>query len=117
MTSEEPDENGSITFRLKPYFSYSDEKHFFTWLESIEGIVSAKGTPQGLHVTFDGPLLTRAGAYDLIALFSRYGYPVALVRPFIDPADAAFFENRDGYWFEPLYGEDLPCDEQTKTTK
>lgn len=106
MSPEAPNENGSITFRLKPYYSYSDEKSFFTWLESIEGVVSAKGTPQGLHVTFNAPLLTRAGAYDLIALFARYGYPLALIRPFIRPDDAAFFENQECYWFEQLYSEE-----------
>lgn len=105
MTSEATNENGSITFRLKPYYSYSDEKSFFTWLESIEGVVSARGTPQGLHVTFNAPCLSRAGAYDLIALFSRYGYPLAPIRPFIDPVDAAFFENKEGYWFDELYGK------------
>lgn len=106
MTSETPAENGSITFRLKPYYSYSDEKSFFTWLESIEGVVSVKGTPQGLHVAFNAPFLSRAGAYDLIALFSRYGYPLAPIRSLIDTDDAGFFENQEAYWFEQLYGDE-----------
>jgi hypothetical protein len=105
MTSEASGENGSITFRLKPYYSYSDEKSFFTWLESIEGVRSIKGTPQGLHVAFDAPFLSRAGAYDLIALFSRYGHPLAPIRSLINPVDVAFFENQEGYWFGELYGD------------
>ncbi|UPG88173.1 hypothetical protein L2Y96_12160 [Luteibacter aegosomaticola] len=106
MTNDASSVNGSIVFKLKPYYSYSDEKHFFAWLESIEGVIDVKGTARGLHVSFDAPLLSRAGAYDLIALFSRYGCPLAPIRPFISPVDSEYFESPDSYWFEELYGND-----------
>ncbi|QWT20179.1 hypothetical protein KPL74_20840 [Bacillus sp. NP157] len=84
----------SFVFREKPYFSYLDEKHFFTWLESLDGVLSVKGGPGGLHVSLREPFVTPSTAYDLIGLFRRYGLDPAPFLPHVLPEDLATFRKR-----------------------
>ncbi|APG06015.1 hypothetical protein BJI69_20330 [Luteibacter rhizovicinus DSM 16549] len=109
MTSniEDVEEEHAFYFKEKMYFSYLDEHHFYAWLESIDDVVKAEGTPRGIRVTLRGAYLSRGGAHDLLALFTRYGYPLAMLRKFLAPADDAWFRDPAAYWISELY-KDLP---------
>lgn len=95
-----------IVFKEKRYFSYYDEKYFYAWLESIEGVKNVTGINAGnLQVELTGPLLSRSGAFDLIALFTRYGYPLTPLRDHISPEDMDYFNRPEARWYEALFGQ------------
>jgi hypothetical protein len=99
----EPGEH-TLVIREKPYFSYLDEKHFFTWLESLEDVMAVRGTAKGLCIDLRERYLSKSGAYDLIALLTRYGYPLSSIAPRINPADDDYFRRPDARWYEEIYG-------------
>lgn len=101
----------TIRFREARYYSYLDEKYFYAWLESLEDVVAVRGTVEGLCVELRTTLLSRSCAHDLLALFSRYGYPLAPIKPHINPDDIAYFRDPAAYWFEELYGGARGSDE------
>jgi hypothetical protein len=90
--------------RQDHFYSYLDEKHFFTWLESIDGIRDVKGTTAGLLVRLAGKGLDRSGAYDLIGLLARYGLGMRFVRDLIRPEDEAWFDDPAKYWHSQMFG-------------
>lgn len=97
--------NSFVVFKEKSYLSYYDEKYFYAWLESIDGVEKVKGIDAGnLRVDLTGPFLSRTGAFDLIALFTRYSYPLSPIRDHISPEDMAYFKRPDARWFEALFG-------------
>lgn len=95
----------TIRFEERPYYSYLDEKYFYAWLESLEDVVAVRGTAEGLCVELRTTFLSRSCAHDLLALFSRYGYPLNVIKPHIDPDDITYFREPTAYWFEELYGD------------
>jgi hypothetical protein len=96
----------AIVIRERPYRSYLDEKYFYTWLESLDDVAAVRGTADGLCIDLRDKMLSRSGAYDLLALLARYGYPLMPVRPHISPEDLAYFRNPTAYWFDELFGSD-----------
>lgn len=109
MTHNEPKTTppeSCIVFKERRYLSYYDEKYFYAWLESIEGVEKVTGIHAGLlRVDLNSPFLTRSGAFDLIALFTRYSYPLLPIRDHIAPADLDYFKKPDARWHEALFGE------------
>ncbi|UPG88175.1 hypothetical protein L2Y96_12170 [Luteibacter aegosomaticola] len=100
-----------IVFKEKRYFSYYDEKYFYAWLESIEGVEKVVGIDAGnLRVELSAPFLSRTGAFDLIALFTRYGHPLAPLRDHIAPEDIDYFQRPEARWYEALFGHANPAD-------
>lgn len=98
----------SFVLRERSFFSYLDEKHFFTWLESIDGVTHVVGGPGGLRVHLRDEFLSQASAFDIIALFRRYGHPLAPLKPHIDPAHDDYFKKQDSPWYDELYGAHSP---------
>jgi hypothetical protein len=90
--------------RQDHFYSYLDEKHFFTWLESIDGIRDVKSTTAGLAVRLTGIGLDRDGVYDLIGLLARYGLAMGFVRDLIRPEDEAWFDDSTKYWHSRVFG-------------
>jgi hypothetical protein len=105
-TSANPAEVQTIVIKERPYRSYLDEKYFYTWLESLDDVVAVRGTADGLCIDLRDKVLSRSGAYDLLALLARYSYPLIPVRPHIDPGDLAYFRDPRAYWFDELFGND-----------
>ena len=86
------------------YFSYSDEEHFYKWLESIDGVENVTGSPQGLLIRLSGAGMSREGIYDLIALLTRYSYPMRFVRELVREDDQSWFQDPKNYWHSNVFG-------------
>jgi hypothetical protein len=90
--------------REKSYYSYLDEKYFYEWLESIEGVKSVRHSKQGLHVELKEDGMSRGGVYDLVALLTRYKYEMQFVRDLIRAEDESWFREPDKYWYLGVFG-------------
>jgi len=103
-------EGQTIVITERPYRSYLDEKYFYTWLESLDDVIAVRGTADGLCIDLREKLLSRSGAYDLLALLARYSYPLTPVLPHINPDDHTYFHNPRAYWFDELFGNNSQGD-------
>jgi hypothetical protein len=86
------------------FYSYQDEKHFFDWLESIDGVKRVIGGPEGLSVQLKRNGLNRQDLYDLIALLMRYGVDMHGLKDFVTPRNRAWLTNRSAYWYTKIFG-------------
>jgi hypothetical protein len=80
------------------YYSYLDEKHFFSWLESIKGVSSVVGSAMGLRVIFHDSGMDREGISDMMALLFRYSVNADSVRSIVGGQDMDWFESTNLYW-------------------
>lgn len=103
MASSDNASENTILIKERRYYSYFDEKHFYAWLESLDGVVAVRGTAQGLCIDLQNRYLSKLGAYELIALFTRYGYPLSPIAPHINPEDQDYFHDPSARWFKALY--------------
>jgi hypothetical protein len=102
-----PTPDSHFTFKEGRYFSYYDEKYFYAWLEAIEGVENVTGIEAGkLRVDLASPYLSRTGIFDLIALFTRYGYALTPLREHIAAEDLDYFKRPDARWYVALFGND-----------
>lgn len=90
--------------REKSYYSYLDEKHFYEWLESVEGVKHVAHSKEGLRIELAEYGMSRSGVYDLIALLTRYGYEMQFVRDLIRPEDESWFGEPERYWYAGVFG-------------
>jgi hypothetical protein len=88
----------------KPYYSYLDEKYFYEWLEGLDGVRSVTSSNDGLCIKLAEEGMSRAGAYDLIALLTRYQYPMRFVSELIRPEDESWFREPEKYWHASVFG-------------
>jgi hypothetical protein len=86
------------------FYSYQDEKHFFDWLESIDGVKRVIGGPEGLSVQLKRNGLNRQDLYDLIALLMRYGVDMHGLKDFVTPRNRAWLTNRSACWYTKIFG-------------
>jgi hypothetical protein len=86
------------------YYSYQDEKHFFEWLESIDGIKRVVGGPQGLSIQLKGNGLNRGDLYDLIAVLMRYDIDMRGLQDFVTPKNEEWMKNPRAYWHAKIFG-------------
>jgi hypothetical protein len=86
------------------YFSESDERAFFEWLQSIPGVTSVAGTPEGLVVSLRSGRLSKLALYEFLALYARYGLPMQSLARFKSPQNASWFCARDKYWYAAVFG-------------
>lgn len=106
-----------LVFKEQRYLSYYDEKFFYAWLDSIEGVENVTGVEAGnLRVELGHVHLSRSGAFDLIALFTRYGYPLSPIRDHIAPKDVDYFKRPDARWYDELFGRDADSPRAQSTT-
>ncbi|WP_316198352.1 MULTISPECIES: hypothetical protein [unclassified Bradyrhizobium] len=100
-----PNESKSI-LRIdgpRPFYSQSDEDHFFKWLQSISGIEQVKGVGQALEITIRRPM-EKDSLHDLIALLTRYSLDRRPLKSFCDEQPGDYFRDRDKYWHVAVYG-------------
>ena len=88
----------NFTLKEPRYFSYLDEFHFFSWLESIEGVIDVAGGEEGLVVTVSSNGLSRDALYDLIAILTRYSLSVESILQVVGQDDVAWFNDPTAYW-------------------
>jgi hypothetical protein len=110
MVSSDNASENTIIFQERRYYSYFDEKYFYAWLESLDDVVTVRGTAQGLCIELQNKYLSKLGAYELIALFTRYGYPLSPIAPHISPDDHDYFHDPSARWFKAFYGSSTEGD-------
>lgn len=87
-----------LIVREPRYLSYLDEKSFYSWLESIEGVAGVQGCVQGLRVDLVDVKVGRSCLSDLIALFVRYSMDVRFLSDVIEYEDKEWFSDPSAYW-------------------
>ena len=85
------------------FYSYSDEKSFFQWLESVSGVTRVNGTAEGLVIHLRSSRLSKSAFYDLIAIYQRYGGDMTQLAQFIPPASADYFKSPKMYWHKAMF--------------
>lgn len=90
-----------------PYYSYMDEKHFFSWLEEIDEVSHVTGNASVLEVELEAEMLSDDGLADLIALFHRYRLDMQCLRQFENESNTAWLRSEDAYWHESLFGAEI----------
>ncbi len=94
-----------VVIRERPYFCYQDEKHFFEWLESIQGVRKVTGGPDGLTIHFARAPLSYDSWADLLGVFARYGVDMRPLRVLVDKRHEAWLRDPDKYWHEALWSD------------
>jgi hypothetical protein len=85
-----------------PYYSQTDEDHFFGWLQSIPAIKKVTGIPKGLELIVQRPI-DRESLRDLIALMTRYGLDRRPLKPLCDEQPDEYFRREGTYWHSAVY--------------
>ena len=100
---------GETTNRLividepSPFYSQTDEDHFFAWLQSIPAIKNVKGVSRGLELVVERPI-SKEDLYDLIALLTRYAADCRPLKPLCDEQKDEYFRDKGKYWHSAVYG-------------
>ena len=94
-----------LVIREGRYYSQLDENAFFSWLQSISGVVRVVGTPEGLVVTLRSKRISQAALRDLLALHFRYGLPMDALAQFETAENKSWFRSRQAYWYAKVLGQ------------
>ena len=94
-----------VVIRERPYFCYQDEKHFFEWLESIQGVRKVTGGPDGLTIHFARAPLSYDSWADLLGVFARYGLDMRPLRVLVDKRHEAWLRDPDKFWHEAMWSD------------
>jgi hypothetical protein len=81
--------------------SQLDEKHLFSWGREIAGVI---GWDQD-NLVVRSRRISAASLRDLIALFRRYGIPMAQLAQFRNPANEGWFATPHMYWYKAVFGK------------
>lgn len=81
------------------YGSPRDETAFFTWLQSIPGVLSVKGYGRELHIRLRSRRLSRPSLREFLALYHRYGGNIQELVPFVAPENLPLFNDPRAYWW------------------
>jgi hypothetical protein len=90
--------NGSMR-----YYAYSDEKAFFTWLESIKGVRRVQGIGNQLVIHLRSKRLSDQTLRDLIAIYTRYEGDMSQLATFLTPKNKDWFKNKNAYWHASVF--------------
>jgi hypothetical protein len=94
-----------LLIREGTYFSQSDEDAFFSWLQSIPGVLRVVGTPDGLVVTLRTKRLSQMALRELLALHFRYGLPMHELAQFETSQNKSWFCAPGMYWHKAVFGK------------
>ncbi|MGZ5875665.1 MAG: hypothetical protein ACXWKP_26595 [Bradyrhizobium sp.] len=86
-----------------PFYSRTDEDHFFAWLQSIPAIKRVTGKGRGLELVVERPI-DRESLRDLIAVMTRYDLDCRPLRPLCDEQKDEYFRDEGKYWHSAVYG-------------
>lgn len=86
-----------------PFYTYQDEKNFFSWLESIPAVKSLVGVPGGVELTLIDPI-DDDSLESLIAITTRYGLKATCLAPLTNEQNAHWFTDKGAYWYTAVFG-------------
>lgn len=99
--------NNQVLIHEPGFYCYQDEKHFFEWLESIPGVKSVAGNPQGLSVQIVNAELDQDGWADLIGLMARYDVNMKVLRDLVTPENVVWLKDPERYWYPMIFGDEI----------
>lgn len=85
------------------FWCYSDEKAFFTWLESITGVKRVKGVGADLFIYLRSSTITDKTLRDFIGIYTRYNGDLSQLAQFLTPKNQAWFKNPEMYWYRAVF--------------
>jgi hypothetical protein len=86
------------------YFSQGDETAFFSWLQSISGVVSVQGCGCELHIRLRSKRLSAQSLREFIALYQRYQGNMSELALFANPSNFSWFADPSAHWFFQVFG-------------
>jgi hypothetical protein len=86
------------------YGSQGDEAAFFTWLQSIPGVVSVKGYGHELHIGLRSAKLSTPALREFIALYERYGGRMQELAQFANASNESWFTAKGAPWHASVFG-------------
>src|SRR3954465_928215 len=86
------------------YLSPGDEAAFFTWLQSIPGVLSVHGEGRELHIRLKSKRLSSSALRELIALYWRYNGRMSELAQFVTPSNESWFKAKVTYWHAKVFG-------------
>lgn len=85
-----------------PFYSASDETHFFQWLQSIPSVKSINGTSNGVEVRFK-KRLGYDDLYELIALLTRYDVDQSCLSVLCNKNNEGWFKDKKAFWYKSVF--------------
>jgi hypothetical protein len=89
----------------RTYYSQSDEAAFFSWLQSVPGVVRTVGTAEGLVVTLRSRRLSQSALRELLALHFRYDLPMQALAQFETAENRSWFRSAQAYWHAKVFAQ------------
>ncbi|MBL8396716.1 MAG: hypothetical protein JNL84_01035 [Candidatus Accumulibacter sp.] len=86
------------------YFSPGDETAFFSWSESISGVISVQGRDGELHVCLRAKRLPAQSLRELIALYLRYRGDLKELAQLANRANCPGFAEPKAYGYSLVFG-------------
>jgi hypothetical protein len=86
------------------YYSQADEAAFFVWLQSIPGVVDAKGRGRELLIYLRSKRISASSLREFIALYQRYHGNMSELAQFENSANSHWFRSPEAYWFKNVFG-------------
>ena len=86
------------------YFSSGDETAFFTWLQSIPGVVSVEGRGRELLIHLHSKRLSAQSLREFIALYERYRGNMRELAQFANSSNSSWFCAPGAFWHKKVFG-------------
>lgn len=93
-----------VTIKEPSYYCYKDEENFYRWLEAINGVERAMGSPNGLTLHIKEVGLDRDDWADLIGLLMRYGVDMKSLRGLVSDVHEAWLKDPEKFWHHKMWG-------------
>lgn len=85
------------------YFSQGDEAAFFSWLQSISGVIAVQGQGRELHIKLRSKRLSSESLREFIALYTRYNGNMTELAQFATPSNSSWFCADGTYWHKKVF--------------
>jgi hypothetical protein len=86
------------------FFSEGDEAAFFSWLQSIPGVLEVRGQGRELHIRLRSKRLSNHALRELIALYWRYGGRLSELTTFENAANTSWLRAPGAFWYRKMFG-------------
>jgi hypothetical protein len=94
-----------LTCQRVQFYSAADEAAFFRFAESIDGVVSVRGTADSIVLDLASEPSDQA-LRDLIALFERYRISdAAQLTQFLSASNKSWFADPQKFWYKNIFND------------
>jgi hypothetical protein len=95
------------------YYSHGDEAAFFSWLQSIPGVISVRGQGRELTIRLKSKKLSQTALRELLALYLRYNGRMSELAQFVNDTNRGWFQHPDAIWFKAVFADGLILESKT----